>query len=76
MSKLVVIGTLHANLTPEDELLGIIESYTPQQILVEISQTDLGAGNTASYPPEMIAVYRWAQLRGIDVQGFDAIDLS
>ncbi|OGD32486.1 hypothetical protein A3C91_02545 [Candidatus Azambacteria bacterium RIFCSPHIGHO2_02_FULL_52_12] len=72
-ANLIVIGTLHAGLTPEHELLKLLEKYSPTQLLVEIGDNKLGTEKMASsYPPEMLFAYQWAKNKGINVRGFDS----
>lgn len=66
------IGTLHKHLTPEDELIRIIESYSPRRVLVEITQEDMEQGDVASYPPEMQAILVWARSKNIEAYGMDS----
>ena len=42
MRKIIIIGTLHVGLTPDNELKEVLEEYNPDQILVEIDEKDLG----------------------------------
>lgn len=72
MRKIIVIGTLHAGLTPENELKEILVKYHPEQLLVEIAQTDIKNGKFDAYPPEMIFAYHWAKKKKIKVSGFDS----
>ena len=39
--KIIVIGTLHAGITPNNELKAVIESFKPDQLLVEIANDDI-----------------------------------
>lgn len=71
MKRIIVIGTLHAGLTPNLELEQVLEKYKPNQLLVEIDQEDIDAGNISLYPPEMIFAYSWAISKSIKVYGFD-----
>lgn len=41
MLKIIIIGTLHAGLTPVKELEGEFIEYKPDQILVEIAANDI-----------------------------------
>ncbi|MDO8513036.1 MAG: hypothetical protein Q7S37_00845 [bacterium] len=72
MTKIIIVGTLHAGITPNSELEEVIESYKPDQILVEIKNEDIIKDNVDSYPPEMIFAYQWAKKNGIKVAGFDS----
>lgn len=69
---LVFIGTLHNNFTPKDELIEIIESFHPSQLLVEITQQNLDTNNTDKYPPEMQAVFAWAIKNLVKIHGIDS----
>ncbi len=71
MRRIVVVGTLHAGATPNRELGEVLEQYAPDQVLVEIAQSDIGAGKLRSYPPEMRFAYRWAVRNRVNVHGFD-----
>ncbi len=72
MRKIIIIGTLHAGLTPENELKEVLEKYSPDQLLVEIVEEDVKKEKFDSYPPEMIFVYKWAKKNKIKVNGFDS----
>jgi len=72
MTNIIIISTLHAGITPNNELEEIFKKYKPDQILVEISQEDIEKNNLNSYPPEMIFTYQWAKSNGIKVAGFDS----
>ena len=72
MLKIIVIGTLHAGSTPNEELKQIFDDYGPTQILVEISQGDIDKNNISEYPPEMIFAYEWAIQNNIKINGFDS----
>lgn len=70
--KIYFLGTLHCNLTPHDELIKLIKSYEPSQLLVEITQKDLNNNRLEKYPDEMQAVVTWAKNNHIDIYGFDS----
>lgn len=72
MRKIFIIGTLHAHLTPNSEIRKILEKYRPNQVLVEIAQTDIDKGKIKTYPPEMIFAYNWAKKNKVFVKGFDS----
>ena len=40
MRKIYIIGTIH-NFIPENDLIQILERYSPDQVLVEITASDL-----------------------------------
>jgi hypothetical protein len=72
MLKIIIIGTLHADLTPVKELESEFIKYKPDQILVEIAEGEIKNENILKYPPEMIFTYNWAKKNKIKVNGFDA----
>ena len=72
MRKLIVIGTLHAGLTPEEELIEAIKKCSPNQLLIEIAEKDIKKNKIEAYPSEMIAAYKWAIKNKIRVDGFDS----
>jgi pheromone shutdown protein TraB len=71
MLKIIIIGTLHVGLTPNKELEAEFKKYNPNQILVEIAESDIKNKNISKYPPEMIFTYKWAKRNNIKVCGFD-----
>lgn len=70
--KIIVIGTLHAGITPNNELKEVIERLKPDQLLIEIANDDIAENNLSSYPPEMIFALEWAKINNIKVVGFDS----
>lgn len=70
--KIIVIGTLHAGITPNNELKEIIESFEPNQLLIEIANDDIVKNDINSYPPEMIFAFEWAKNNNVKVAGFDS----
>ncbi len=72
MSKIIFIGTLHAGLTPHEELRQVLEQYEPERILLEIVQSDIQKGTLDKYPDEMIFALAWAHKNYIEVQGIDS----
>ena len=70
--KIIVIGTLHAGITPNNELKEVIESFEPDQLFVEIANDDIVKNDLSSYPPEMIFVLEWAKSNNVKVVGFDS----
>lgn len=70
--KIIVIGTLHAGITPNNELKEIIESFQPDQLLIEIANDDIVKNNLSLYPPEMIFAFEWAENNNVKVAGFDS----
>ena len=72
LRKIIVIGTLHAGITPNNELKDVIESFEPDQLLVEIVNDDIVKNDLSSYPPEMIFAFEWAKSNKVKVAGFDS----
>lgn len=70
--KIIIIGTLHAGLTPNNELEEVIKGYNPDQLFVEIANDDILKNDLISYPPEMIFAFEWAKSNNIKVMGFDS----
>lgn len=70
--KIIVIGTLHAGITPNDELREAIEGFKPDQLLIEIANDDIAKNNISLYPPEMIFALRWAKSKHLKFAGFDS----
>ena len=72
LTNLHFIGTLHAGLTPNQELESVIIEISPSLIMVEIAQQDIEEENISDYPPEMIFTYEFAKRNKIMVKGFDS----
>jgi pheromone shutdown protein TraB len=70
--KIIVIGTLHAGITPNNELKAAIESFEPDQLLLEIANDDIVKNDLSPYPPEMIFAFEWAKSNNVKVAGFDS----
>jgi len=72
MVSLIFIGTLHYGITPEDELIKLLENLKPSLLLVEICQEDIETNNIQEYPDEMKAALKWAANKHVVVRGFDS----
>jgi hypothetical protein len=72
MKQIFIIGTLHGGWTPGQELQGELEKIKPDQLLVEICDSDLKDGEIDGYPPEMIFAYQWAKENQVPVVGYDS----
>jgi pheromone shutdown protein TraB len=70
--KIIIIGTLHAGITPANELEEAIKSFSPDQVMVEIIDGDIEKNNLELYPPEMIFALKWAKNNNVKVFGFDS----
>lgn len=67
-----VIGTIHGEETPDDELREILETMRPDQIFVELPDESTDVVEAGSiYPSEMVFVYEWAQAHNVAVVRFD-----
>jgi hypothetical protein len=73
MQKIIVIGTLHAGLTPNSELEELLNKYKPDQLLIEMRDEDLKKGHIKLYPREMQFAYRWGKQQNIIMNGFDSL---
>jgi len=71
MRKIIFIGTLHAGLTPKNELRKILYSLNPNQLFVEVQQSEINSDNLSGYPEEMVFALKWARKNRILVRGFD-----
>ncbi len=77
MTEVILIGTLHAGLTPNKELEEVILSLSPNKILVEICQDDIDKDNLKEYPEEMVFALNWSLKNKVEVKGFDVhIDIK
>lgn len=77
MLQLNIIGTLHADITPDDELIAQIEKLQPDALIVEITQEAIDKNELDSFPSEMQAAYMWAKDNNIPVFGMDVdIDIT
>jgi hypothetical protein len=75
MDELIIIGTIHENITPLHELYELLNTYDPDTLLVEITQEDLVSETIETYPPEMQGAYHWAKKHAVCVRGFD-VDIT
>ena len=71
MRRIIIIGTIHT-LTPETELIPILENLKPDILFIEISEEDIISNNFKDYPEEMIYSFNWAKKNNIKVIGFDS----
>lgn len=72
MIKIIIIGTLHAGITPNDELEEVIEKFKPNQLLIEMASDDVAKNNLGDYPLEMVFAFKWAKNNNVPVVGFDS----
>lgn len=71
MKKVFIIGTLHLNFTPKDELEAVLEQINPDQVLVELSPSEFEQPRTESIRDEMFVAYDWAVAHHKKVDYFD-----
>jgi len=72
MQEIIIIGTLHLGLTPNDELRTILEDISPERLFIEVTEKDLSHNTLGNYPPEMIFASQWARQSNVTCIGFDA----
>jgi len=73
MLELIFIGTLHNMFeTHRADLELLLNTYKPQVLLIEVTQTDLEQDRIDDYPDEMKFAAKWAQDLQIPVMGFDS----
>ena len=73
--KVVIIGTIHLNWTPKDELWEVLSDINPDQVLVELSEEELNLRpRSDSIRDEMFAAYDWAIQHKKLVNYFDTED--
>lgn len=71
MKQISVIGTIHLNWTPKDELEKVLTDLQPDQLLIELSPEELKRPRTESIRDEMFIAYDWALLNKVKVAVFD-----
>jgi len=70
--RVIVIGTIHLEWTPKDELWQVLDDINPDQVLVELSQEELHERpRNDSIRDEMFAAYDWAVAHNKLVNHFD-----
>lgn len=77
MQRFSVIGTAHID-DPEllRALVEALDEAAPDQLILEMPDDAVAAGNVALQKPEMLVAYRWAEKRGIPVRGHEPPGLS
>lgn len=76
MKEIVIVGTIHLNWTPKEELEKVLADLKPDKVLVELSPDELEQGEKESIRDEMFAAYNWAVDNGVAVAVFDVDDVS
>lgn len=75
MKEVVIIGTIHLNWTPKEELWEVLNYINPDQVLVELSDEELNIRpRTDSIRDEMFSAYDWAIKNNRLVNFFDIED--
>ncbi|MGV8150465.1 MAG: hypothetical protein ACP5NV_01930 [Candidatus Woesearchaeota archaeon] len=72
MRRIIIIGTLHAGLTPKKELEELLTKQKPSALFVEIHNSDIISSNLRTYPSEMVYALKWGFRNNIPVMGFDS----
>ena len=70
MKKIYFIGTLHGR-TPKNDLESMLNKLNPDQLILEIQQTDIENKNLNSYPDEMVFGHNWAEKNNVSIYGMD-----
>ena len=77
MKEVIIIGTIHLNWTPKDELEKVLSDINPDQVLVELSGEELNERpRKDSIRDEMFVAYDWAVRNKKMVDYFDTGDSS
>ncbi len=77
MKKVIIIGTIHLNWTPKDELEEVLRDINPDKVLVELDKDELYDNpREDSVRDEMFVVYDWAVRNKKKVDYFDTGDSS
>jgi len=70
MRKTFIIGVIH-NFVPKKDLTELLEKYNPDQIMVEVTASDLKNKNFKNYGKEFKDAYKWCKKNKRKVTGFD-----
>lgn len=71
MKNVIFIGTLHAGLTPHNELAELLDFFRPELLLLEMVQNDMNHANIDTYPDEIVFAFYWGKENNIQTIGFD-----
>lgn len=75
MKKVIIIGTIHLNWTPREELWEVLNNINPDQVLVELSGEELNMRpRSDSIRDEIFSAYDWAIQNNKLVNYFDTED--
>ena len=70
MRKTFVIGVIH-NFVPKKDLIELLEKYNPDQVMVEITASDLKKKKFKNYGKEFKDAYEWCKKKKVKIDGFD-----
>ncbi len=76
MKDITIIGTIHLNWTPKEELEKVLAELKPGKLLVELSEGELAKGEGESIRDEMFSAYNWAVANDVPVTVFDIDDVT
>lgn len=71
MRKISIIGTIHLNWTPAEELMAALDELKPEKLFIELSEDELVANRDDSIRDEMFAAYDWAISNNVPYLAFD-----
>jgi len=71
MKNVVILGTIHLNWTPKEELVEEIAKYSPDKIFIELTKKEVEEGKDNSIRDEMFNVLEYAKLNGVNYFLFD-----
>lgn len=71
MKEVIIIGTIHLNWTPKEELIAEIKKYNPSQVFIELTDKEVEGGRENSIRDEMFSVLEWVRDQGIPYILFD-----
>jgi pheromone shutdown protein TraB len=75
MKQVILIGTIHLNWTPKDELIEEIKKYSPDKLLIELTEKEVKDGPEKSIRDEMFFALNYAKEAGVEYHLFDT-DIS
>ncbi len=70
MRKIFIIGVAH-NFVPKKDLIKILEKYSPDQVMIEVTASDLKNKKFKNYGKEFKDAYEWCKKNRKKVTGFD-----
>jgi len=70
MRKIYIIGTIHGFI-PKKDVIEILEKYNPEQVMIEVTASDLKNKKFKNYGKEFKDAYEWCKKNRKKVIGFD-----